>query len=358
VIQIRMIVFVVLILCNLSEWTYAGLLTELYRGARSQGMGNTYVAIADDEQAIFMNPAGLAGNKRYVFNYAVLDTSISSDLLSTFQEGVSAFQNLSGDSLNVLIGKNVYGETQLTSSLLMPNFGIAIIVDGQTAIFAQNKALPQITLGYQTTNGVQAAYGMSLTRGGQQKSDLRIGFGAKMLWRRGGYTTLPLMTLMSLNKDRLSEITGDFARGYGVDAGAQYIYKYTNQLTLSSGLVYTDIGDTQFGASGADRLKANLAIGAAAQYEFSRLRAALAYDFRHILHETDWRKKSHIGIEFGLPLFSLYAGVNQVFLTYGAAIDVWFIKFTISTYAEEHGSFVYQSPERRWMMKLALRFKL
>ncbi len=342
---------------GLSNTAFSGELIELYRGARAQAMGNAFVAIADDEEAIFYNPAGLAGTQKHILNYMALDLSTSTDLILSYQEGLSAFKNLSGDSLNVIIGKNIFARSQFAPSFLMPNFGVAAIVDGQFAIESQNKALPQLTLGYQTTNGIQAGYGISLNRGFRRKGDLRFGIAAKILWRRGGYHLLPLLSLISLSQNTIKELSGSYERGIGLDFGGQYLFNFTNHFSASLGVAYTDVGDTYFGGQ-ADTIKGNLTAGMALQYSLKLSKITFAYDFRHILNETDWRKKSHIGVEVAVPFLSIYGGINQVNLTYGASFDAWLFKITVLSFAEELGSFVHQDSMRQWLVKTALKFDL
>ncbi|MEK6705061.1 MAG: hypothetical protein AABZ06_04685, partial [Bdellovibrionota bacterium] len=208
---------------------------ELYRGARAQAMGNAYVGLADDEQAIFLNPAGLAGNKSYSLHYMISDTDFSTDVLTAAIGGINMMKNLSGDSLNVIMGKNVYGREQLSPTFIMPNFGMAVLVDAQTALLAKNQALPHITIGYQITNGFQLGWATSIGSRRRRDSDFRIGIGAKMLWRRGGYRVLTLNQLLTLSSSTLAEITGDYGRGYGVDLGSQWLKKINPHLFMSVG---------------------------------------------------------------------------------------------------------------------------
>ncbi|HLE00041.1 MAG TPA: hypothetical protein VJB59_07270 [Bdellovibrionota bacterium] len=332
-------------------------LREFYRGARAQAMGNAFVGLADDEQAIFLNPAGLAGLKRYGVQYFIADIEGSTDILAAAQNR-AAYNNLSGDTLNEVMGKNIYGRVQLTPSFTMPNFGISVIVDGQAAVLAKNQALPQIVLGDQMTNGLQFAWGQSVMRArAKSKHDLRVGVGGKLLWRRGGYRLLSLTQMMNVSRDSLQEIVGKYQRGYGIDFGLQYLRTVNSRLKIGWGLVWTDIGDTKFG-TGPDPIKSNMATGIAATYQLPKLSTTLLYDYRHLLETADWKKKSHAGVEFALPMISVYAGISQAFFTYGASFDAWIFKVTALSYAEEQGSYVQDDTERRFMLRLALKVGL
>lgn len=335
-------------------------LRELYRGARAQALGGAFVAIADDEQTLFMNPAGLAGVEKPQIHYLVTDIEASTDVI-TSASSLSAISDASTDSINELMGKNIYARTQITPSFIMPNFGVGILVDGQAALLAKNQAYPNIVVGYQTTNGVQFGYGVSLSgRRGRRdatKGDFRVGIGGKVLWRRGGYRTIGLTDLVNISSDTLTSMAGNFGRGIGFDAGAQYLLPLNNRLTLNLGAAMTEIGDVKF-ASEADTQPGNLSAGVAFRYTLPRSAFILAYDYRHILDDTDWRKRSHLGAEIQLPMLSLYAGLNQLNLTYGVSFDAWIFKLTAVSYLEEIGPLANQDEERRYLLRLALSFGL
>ena len=330
-------------------------LRELYRGSRASAMGGAFTALADDEEAIFYNPAAMAGFKKYEVHYAALMLEFSNDIITQVQTFASAFNNPSVSSLNQFIGSNAYGRAQFTPSFTMPNFGIAVIADAQTALLGQNQSLPQFDLGYQFTNGIQAAYGMSvLSKGKKQKSDLRVGVGAKVLWRRGGYYPIPLNTLLNISQSTINNLVGNYQIGYGMDLGLQYVRNISSKLTLSAGLAMTEIGDMNFGAGTATQPQ-NLSLGFAASFKTFGTVANLAYDYRHILQDTDYRKRSHLGLELGIPLIRIYGSVNQGYFGYGASFDIWLIKLTTQTYVEEIGSLVGQDAERRWVLTLDMK---
>lgn len=331
---------------------------DLYRGTRAMAMGNAFVAVADDEQAIFYNPAGLAGIERSTFHYGVLDMTLSTETYDSIAAAMTAMSDMSGDTLNFIMGRNIYARGQFSQQLVMPNLGFATIIDRQVGLRASNKAMPQIELGYQLTNGFQLAYGVSLNRSRMKKFDLRVGVGAKMLYRRGGFKVLPMSEIFSIGTETISRNTGNFSRGFGFDLGTQYLLHLNTRTTFSAGMVYTDLGDTTFADANSSPIEGNLAAGLALTYKIARIRATVAYDQHRLLDDIDWRKKNHVGFELGLPIISLYAGLNQVKFTYGVAADVWLFRLTAATYTEEVGTYAYDNPEARWMLKLGLKLNL
>jgi hypothetical protein len=332
-------------------------LRELFRGARAQAMGNASVAIVDDEEAVYLNPAGVGGLSKYGFQYFASDVDVSNDVvLSALDGGGSIFSDgLSDATIQNLMGKDTYARVQITPTILMTNLAVGLLMDGQAAVYAKNPAYPSITLGYQFTNGLQAAYGISLLRNRRSRHEVRVGFGAKLLWRRGGYRLLGPIQVTSFNTNTLGEVAGGWGMGYGADIGFQYVNTINPQLKLNYGFAWTDIGDTTFGVSAADPIKNNLSMGIGGTYLTGQTKVTLAYDYRHMTRNTDWRKRNHIGMEVTLPVLTLYGGLNQSYFTYGAGFDAWLFRITALSYGEELGTYLGQDSSRRWMLKIAMK---
>lgn len=355
-------------------------LRGLYRDVRSKAMGGVGVALELDDrdavQGIFGNPAQMAGNRTITLHYLGLDLGASWDTYSAVTETASAFSNFTPNSLNVLMGKNVFGYSQIVSAITLPNFGIAAIMDGQFAFYAQNQAYPEFTVAYMTTTGIQASWGtvVDLSRvAGRRRprkqnsdrdeasggSELRLGLGGKMLWRRGGYKEIPLTTLLSASTDSLKALMGSFETGYGVDAGMQYVHKDGSNLSWSLGASIQNIGDVHFSKGVADPVPNNLTAGAAVKYSLGGITSAtLSYDQAYLLTTTDWRKRNHLGVEWELPGLSVFGGIYQTYLTYGASFDAWILRVTAASYAEELGGMAYQNGNRRYLVRLAMRLAL
>jgi long-subunit fatty acid transport protein len=341
-------------------------LRELYRGTKAQAMGGASVAMVEDEQAIFLNPAGLAGVPRYSINYAVVDAEASGDTIASISD-TSIFNNMSVGTLNRLMGKDTYARVQVTPSIVMPTFGLAVLADVQGAVLAKNMFLPQINIGYQNTYGIQFGYGASLGSlggrsrykgrgsGGGTKSELRVGVAGKIMWRRGGYHLLSFSQLININQDTMKALTGDYGIGYGVDLGTQYIVNVNDRLRVSVGATFDNIGDMAF-SSIADPQAQTFNLGLGLKYTFSKAAVRLAYDYRSIFADADWRKKTHIGLGVDIPLFSVFLGLNQMKYSFGATFDIWLVQVTAVEYFEEMGATLGDDSERRYLLQVSLKF--
>ena len=341
---------------------WAGELRPLYRGARAMAMGNAFTAVADDEQAVWTNPAGLAGNQKYSLYWWVSDVSLSRDVIGAYTNNtITNTSKLSGDTLNSTMGLNFYGQGQFSPTLLMGPLGVGLIADDQISVVSANRALPQIELGYQQTMGIQVAYGYTLgrKRPNSKGNELRMGVAGKMLWRRGGYNIVPLTDILGVSRDTLSQLSGNYTRGYGADLGFQGVRRVNKRWELFAGLAYTDIGGTSFAnAETSHRIEQNLKTGLAAKYHYGPSHILMSFDYQYLNAVTDWRKKTHLGLEVKIPVFSAFLGVNQVYLTYGGSFDIWIMKVTAASYKEELGSYVYQKPERRYVLRVSMNLDI
>ena len=348
--------------------SFSGEMIELYHGARALGMGNAYTGLADDEQALYMNPAGLALTQEARFHLLQTDFAASGDIAAAYTAGTRSLSNLAsgaGDLTDMVMGKNIYGRAQATSTFLMKNIAVGILLDNQIAVMTQNKALPRVNLGYMTTNGIQAGYGVSIFRHFKRRGEMRIGLAGKVMWRRGGYRVLPTMKLLNMSMNELNHITGSYGRGIGFDAGMLYVYKIMPKLHVQLGTAFTDIGDTNFtgvessfGSGLPMPVKGNLSSGLAVVYNYGKTKVALSYDYRHILDDTDWRKKNHVGLMVSLPFVSLYGGINQTYYTYGAGVSLLGAEVVGTSYAEELGSHSFQNAERRYAVRMGYSLAL
>lgn len=359
--KLKILIYLLLLISPLE--LLASEIRPFYQSFKSIGMGNAYLGISNNPESLYLNPAGMASVEEKSVYIAPIMVEASTDFYSAYKDSSSAFSSFGLDSINALNGKNVYGRAQLTPSFVMPNFGVGLIIDGQMAYYAKNTALPNITFAWQNTNGIQASFGMDFTGRRPRKGAPRmsVGVGLKMLWRRGGYRTVPLTTILnasSLGINLIKQLSGNFGVGYGIDLGAHYSMPMGRNFSLGIGTSFLNIGNISF-ASTADSLKNDLGFGAALVYDAGGItQFTFAFDHRNILNEVDWRARNHFGIETKISQFSFQVGLNQVYLTGGVGFDYGIGKIYALTYAHELGALVHQDANRRYMIGFDFKFSL
>jgi hypothetical protein len=351
-------------------------LRDLYRDTRMKAMGGAGVALQledkDAVQAIFTNPAQMAGNQDFTVHYLNGEIGSSVDTYKAIGDVKTAFSDFSFANLNKLMGKNIYANGQYVGAVTAPNLGVAVLLDGQAGFYAQNPSYPEYTLGYQATNGVQAAWGSTVDLSGPKSrrprrgrtakalsssgSELRVGLGAKVFWRKGGYKDVPLSTLTTVGSTFLDDLMGKFELGYGIDAGVQFVRSVSQRFSWSVATSYQNLGDMDFIGSDADTQKGNLTAGLGLRFQLAGLTSLnVAYDHSHLNESTDWRKRQHFGLEWTLPGISIFGGIHQTYLSYGASFDAWIFRVTASSYAEELGGSAHEMGDRRYLLRLSMR---
>jgi long-subunit fatty acid transport protein len=331
-------------------------MNDLYDSVEAQGMGGAFTAVVDDEQSLYYNPAGLAGVQRPKLTYIDVQGQVAQETITTFSSSLSSFNHLSGDTLNAFMGKELFAQATMTPSFVLPGFGIGLIVDQQVALYPQNIALPSITLGYQTTNGVKVGYAYSFFPGAGRKegmNEVRLGVGGEMLFRRGGYYNLSESQMLNISEDSLKNMVGNFGSGVGADLGVQYIRHQNKRLSLMAGAAWESIGNVTFSTPTAAPQQGDLSVGLGARYQMPGLRVTTAYDLRHLDQSTDWRMRQHAGVELKIPLFAVSGGVNEISYTWGVSVDVWLAKVSFVSYAEELAAEAGLETERRYMVRVA-----
>jgi hypothetical protein len=338
---------------------------SLMRSPEALAMGGAYTAIADDRDAAFYNPAGVAAYTRLSLHIAAVDLTIS-DWVITGWKTLSEIKSPSGSTLNQFMGENISARAGATSAVLAPGFALIGLYDVQGALYAKNQAFPQIEYGYQTTSGVQAAFAYSVTDGrkrglGKKNAEFlnewRLGVGAKLLTRTGGYRLMTATELFTIGNTTLSSLVGGTGTGYGFDLGVQRIQRLNPGVTAYWGAAFLNIGDINFG-NGASPLRGDLSTGFGLRFKEGMASFTLAYDIQQLNHEADFGKRQNFGAKVGLPLLDLFGGLHQGYLTYGAAFDIWILRVTGSVYREQLGAYNEQDPEDRFALRVDFKMDL
>ena len=156
--------------------------------------------------------------------------------------------------------------------------------------------------------------------------------------------------------DKLHAMIGPYSRGIGVDVGTQYLVNVGKNLILSAALVGTDLGDTAFSDPVSQPIKSNITWGVAATYRLRKLKAILDFDYTHLLQDQDFGSKSHLGLELQMPFISIQGGMDQLALSYGASFDIWIMRISAASYAQQLDAYAGQDIERRYALRIAFKF--
>jgi hypothetical protein len=339
---------------------------SLIRSPEALAMGGAYTAIVEDRDAAFYNPAGVAAYDHISLHLVDLDPTVSNWVVSGWKT-LQNLKNPSGATLNQLMGQNIYVQGTATTAILAPGFALIGLYDQQGALYAKNQALPKIEYGYQTTEGVQAAFGYSIKdgqrrgRGRHDRTDLdewRFGIGLKYLTRTGGYRDLSAAQLFSINSTNASSLIGGKGSGYGGDLGVQRVQHINPRLLGYWGAAFLNVGDVAFG-NGAASQRGDLSTGIGLKYKLAPATSlTFAYDIQQMNESDDFSKKQNVGLRLGIPLVDVSMGFHQGFFTYGAAVDVWLLRISATIYREELGPYQQEDPESRFALRVDFKIEM
>lgn len=328
---------------------------ELIRQGRTMAMGGAGVGLADDEYALFQNVAGLAGSEVRSFRPVVANMEGTWDTYTNLGDILALSRNFSVASLNVFMGKDIGFRASEVPMILLPHFAIAYIVDTQIALNQYNRVNPNFNLGMMITHGVQAGTAWSFKQGRRPTEELRVGVAAKFLFRKGGYYEIGTAGLLAATSDGpayLNSIIGNFGVGIGGDLGVQYIKKLGPTVSVSAGTSLTDVGDTKFSESRAMKIPMVWSLGVGFKKKLDAMNLSFALDVRDVLRRMALSNKINFGMEADLGFFNLQAGLNQLNPSYGVGFDLWILKLSVLSYAEELGPSYHQLSSRRGMIQI------
>lgn len=330
---------------------------EVHINARAMGMGSAFAPIVDTEESLWYNPAGIAKNSGLYLTVADPRVGISDP---------DSFTNLSDlgeaatfeSTLNKLYGDPLWVGAGAKASIMVPYFAAGYFYDADTSIIIDNPVNPSMEVNFITDTGY--ALGTAWSIGGI----FQMGFAAKYITRTGVRKTWGAQTIADIVSGAATpdvifdEISGTTGTGYGLDMGINFTFPTIVQPTIS--FVWKDIGNTKFrsatGEPAPPTEPQDMTAGIGLMLDVPFLSIAPVLEVRH-LNDTDAQitKKIHLGLELGLPLLSLRAGLYQGYYTAGVGLDLGLIQVDAATWGTEIGGYPGQLESRRYLVQATMR---
>jgi len=367
----------------------AGELRRPVQGIRNLGMGNVGIALSFDENALFYNPAGLASVDSIIVSLPFLN-EISDDAVSILNEVSKLGSAKTSDTVALLMGKRVHFRNLTALNFLIPfgewmTFGVAGGYETQFDIGVRNPVAVEIDFGTRYDEIYNMAFGMPVARG-----RWLVGAGIEAVQR----CDIPLKTHTigtTLTNTKLSTSVGscdprtaDLTRAQTFNFGFQRRIEAASALKLIWGMTANNVGGLKFKRSDNETNPADqnveISTGFSLQPSWGPVRMLYAIDLRDLTlkHADDtycqskkgtdciW-KRLHIGTEFGffpidsgMSIFSVRAGFNQGYFTYGFELNpfifVRFLNIQLAVYKTETGDKIGERPDKRKVLQINFGF--
>lgn len=360
-------------IANDLQWTHFGI--------RPMAMGNAFVAVADDYNAIFYNPAGLARLKEWdgeLFNPHI---EMSENTIKAIKDVRELMSGSAGDTDAVLdfLDKNT-GTTHhfalgLTPYLVFKNFGFGIGVELSSTMAVHREISTDLDFGPKIVMPFSFAMNFLQER-------LSVGTSVKFVARGGVDREFSIEDISAFSKSNNKEGSTttatsteeetpelqDFVEG-GTGVGVDFGLLFTPIKTMSPtfGLSITDFGGTPYkkfdvGGEALGTPKARLpSVNTGLSllpWEKNNMFLRTSIDAHAINQPAHYSKKFNLGAEWGYgKIIKVQSGLHQGELSGGFEFDVFLFTCRFVTYTEQLGTIAGQDDklrDRRYALQLKL----
>ncbi len=338
-----------------AEWTLFGV--------RPLGMGNAFVAVADDFNALFYNPAGLARITEWemeIINPKV-DMSTNSYYLMKSLQQKSGKMSLA-DTLQLVddqSGLPNYASLGLYPYFIAPGWGFAIANQTSLSFIAhkdveiETQAISRLTIPISiATNAFskRLSLGMSLRSQGIIGVDQDLSIDSISLFSSSSSSTTT--DTSSTTTDKNKQLQALLINGYGVGVDAGLLFTPIETMQPTFGLSILDIGGTTFKKVKKDgKTPSNIPPAVNTGISFKPYKSDISYllfalDTQLINQSSHFSHKLNLGMEWGFSkIIKIQAGLKEGYPTAGFQFDVGLLKLRLATYVVDHGTVVGLNPK-------------
>jgi len=360
-----------------------------YQSIRAMGMGDAFVAIANDYSALFYNPAGLARRTDHQVNLSIEAAAstdfmkFSKDLSDTGKSGTTTAEkyNAYDAFLKQYYGKSFMVRMGLFEGIwVKPHFGVGVIPADLTLEYKiHNNVSPAINLRAFLDTTIALGYGNDIK--GSQYGRWSWGVTGKVINR--GYFNKQF-DAFSLAVDSNTLKKEDAQEGYGIDAdlgllysphmpGDGFFWRAVQMSKPTLGIVARNVAETKFSNSfkvinktatqPPEKLYRVFDIGT--KFEMPKLwifSGRWAVDFKDIGHPNYSTKKGfHAGAEFDWTVSRFWkgnyrVGLNQGYFAFGLSAMLGIFNLDLASYAEEVGTPDNPQSNRQYAVKMNMDF--
>ena len=380
---------------------------ESFTPVRPQGIGGAFTAIANDENAVWTNPAGLArGTKprnRDAINLIKAPNIIvgANTASRNFIQGVSTNSGSQdvgrvADQADSLKDKPFWATTAVFPLIMFEAGGLPSVAGVyssttlQSVVDDDNAELAKTT----AISDLGAVYGMAFT---DKSHSISAGVVARYVARYAYEDKIPLSDLKK-GKELQSRIKEGSNRSsaLGVDLGflwtvadfwfptigvsmlnaptgckENYLNPFSKKREKVCGTVFSGNFENPEAISTVDPTDIRLGLSMSPRFS-SKLAARVALDLHHLpitvgdahygLEGIEPIKQLHAGIELfvGNPLerspFTVGMGLSQGYFTFGTTVEVGVISLQFSTYGRDISSSSTPKEDRRMLLGLSMDF--
>lgn len=326
------------------------------QGIRPLGMGDAFVAVVNDRNALYYNPAGLSNLRRTRISGLGLQAGVDDELLDVIhfiqknEDAFSDFQNVDPaflDELAPFDDKWVSADASAYVDMTRPGFGIGVYSVGR-AQFRVDRGVYEPRVFANVIDDIVLTGGGSMDLG---RGDLRAGAALKTIWRRQFNRALTAREVSNFEPDIVAERLSGADAGFSMDLGALWSPPGSS---FAAGAVLRDAAGTVAGES----IGAAFDLGGSWRPLAGRgggpADVVLAADLRDVFgSSTAFGSRINLGAEVQVPIVAFRAGFHQGYPSLGLSLGFPVLSLDYAFYGRELGDL--PGADRQYMHVLEAR---
>ncbi|MDR1086757.1 MAG: conjugal transfer protein TraF [Endomicrobium sp.] len=372
-------------------------------GLRPMSMGGAFIAVADDENAFFYNPAAITGRNGYSIQVLSIDAVLLTDTLDLYKfykdnrKDITKWSRLTQQQQTELMNRVLNNALDKPAGVLISapsvtfinkpiaikenylNFGGGLFSWIETvAKFKRGALFPCLYYNAQITGIgiIPLAYKITSLDAVKLHGTLSLGVNFKYMYRGKN-----CQVRVSLDEIQNYDFLNAFLEGtaFGMDFGAIYHLNTCWNFGLNVADIFTTCvkyknvykDSRDYGQRLNESIKLNLGVGLAYfpgkfyywtdKYLNTNNNLMLVFDITD-LTGTEERfiespfKKIHFGAECKLSPFVIRMGFNSGYPTVGLGVVTKIVNLEYAFYGEEQGNYAGQKPSWIHRMQLSVKF--
>ena len=347
---------------------------ENYQSLRARGMGDAFDTIADDDFAMFYNPAAL-GRRHETNVHLFLQTSADSNVLPFYNDlkGAGSDPQSVDNVLNKYYGDDMYVRPTLGGIITRKHWSLAVLpVDFSNNFDLHHSVAASVYVNSTLDSTIAYAYGNEIHTK-FLKNPLYWGFNLQFVHR--AYYSDVIQSAQLATNNNLFDLSR-MNEGATVDGDLGLLYKmqtsYDAKFKPSFSLVVRDIADEGFfiplrffnkNASAPPPYERVADAGSDVQLKrFWVFTPTVELDERD-MGDSEWTplKGLHLGADFSWQLYHWWkgfwnVGIDQGYWTAGFGASMSVFELELASWGEEIGTTSAPEESRRYGLELSLNF--
>ncbi|MGK5090589.1 hypothetical protein WDW89_01085 [Deltaproteobacteria bacterium TL4] len=328
---------------------------------RARGMGDAFTAVANDEMALYYNPAGLRSVTHNMYYLLGGSLTTNQDTASLGDDTISELADITGRK--ILIEQDLSALSITTSRWaysIFQNFVLDATVHNPVVPFFEVKGFAQV--------GVLAGFALSYL-----DYKLDIGVGIKAINRSGIRETLHITDeaiIKAIDDNETSDLIDKFSstNATALDVGGIYNIDSISNFHTKLAAVVKNIGGLDFGNAG--NIPTTIDVGISSESELQGFDITLAADYADVTNAKGFAEDTFtlinlkMGAEIaylkaynGHHMLSFRVGRNGPYNTAGLTINLpWLIiipKIDVAVWSQEIGDFAGDKEDKRISAQLS-----